>query len=144
MLQDDYFLRYFGIFEQATLLPDIFQISTENLWWSFFAKTVTPKSSIVDIWQGSKYASALIMNFSTVFFISALSWVNDDKLKKLTRQHMINHCKGALFFLPLPWPQKSILRQSPFSAFLLGLLLQMLSTPTKITERHELFWWVSM
>ena len=33
----------------------------------FLAKTVKTKSSIVDIWRGLKYASALVMNFSKVF-----------------------------------------------------------------------------
>ena len=31
-------------------------------------KIVKPKSSIVDIWRGSKYASALVMSLSRVFF----------------------------------------------------------------------------
>ena len=58
----------FGIFGRATFryLPPLQRRiwnSIENLWWNFLAKIVQPKSSIVDIWRGSKYVSALVMNF---------------------------------------------------------------------------------
>ena len=75
------FWEIFGIYFQIfSFITEVYlEPSRKSM---FLAEIVKPKSSILSIWLGSKYASALVMNFFKYSSVSALSWVNDEKLKK--------------------------------------------------------------
>ena len=88
----------------------------ENLWCSFLAQIVKSKSSIVDIWRGSKYVSVLFMDLSKVFFcfVTVMGTWWQTQIKQ-TWQYTINHWRG-LFLRPQEGISSAFLRQNP-SAF---------------------------
>ena len=67
------FWENFKIFEKATSsITEAYLEPNRKSMMDFLAKTFKTKSSIADIWRGSsKCASALVMNFPTVFFCSS-------------------------------------------------------------------------
>ena len=84
-LQDGYFLRNFqnfrkSYFQVSSSITEVYSKPNRKSTMDFLVKTVKSKRSLVDIWRGSKYASALVMNVWCS--VSALWWIYNNKLKK--------------------------------------------------------------
>ena len=74
-----------------------FFISCDDLWWSFFTKITafshllfTQRSSIRDVWIGSKYVS------STVLQLMWLTWENSQRKIKTQKVYDKNTRKGVI------------------------------------------------